>query len=266
MVVYLFIFRRKMIFDLDDPIWLHSFFKTKVFTQIADAVITCTHAQAEWARQYNKNIHIPHIALNFEEYRRFTKDYFASASPVVIGWVGTGPEHLNNLSLLASVFRRLIPHSTIPFKFVLIGALKNAKVYETFHSVRGLDVEFIDALDWKDPEAVPREIKKFDIGVVPHQSEGPWNRAKTSFKVLEYMACGVATIVTKFGEMPYIIEDGRDGFIAASEDEWVEKLTLLLSDKELRSRLGKSGQERVRQEYCYDAIVPRLESIIKGLE
>ncbi len=266
MAAYIWFFRRKMIFDFDDPVWLHSYLKTKIFTQMADVVIACSHAQAEWAKQFNKNVHIIHIALDFAAYKKFTKDYSALSSPVVIGWVGTGPEHLYNLEQLAGVFEELLKKNTAPFKFVLIGALKSQKVYEVFQKISGLAVEFIDALEWNNPESVPREIQKFDIGVLPHKAEGEWNKAKTSFKILEYMACGVATVSSNFGEMPYIVKDGTNGFLASSQEEWVERLQKLLLDKELRATFGHAGQGRVREEYSFDAIVPRLLEIFKTLE
>ncbi len=264
-VAYLLLFRRKMIFDFDDPVWIHSFLKTKILTQMADAVIVCTHVQKEWAEQYNKNVNVLHIALDIKAYEQFTKDYSVSTTLRTVGWVGTGDEHLRNLEILASVFRKLVSKTHTPFKFVLIGALKNQKVYDLFQNITGLSVEFIDTLDWNNPESVPREIQKFDVGVIPHQTDGEWNRAKTSFKVLEYMACGVATMCSNFGEMPYIIEDGVNGYIANSEDEWVGKLEKLLSDNVLCTRLGRAGQQRVREEYCFDALIPKYIEIIKTL-
>ncbi len=265
MVAYLLVFRRKMIFDLDDPIWTHSFFKTKVFTQMADAVIVCNHAQKEWALAFNKNVHIFHISLNLSAYEKFTKDYSGTQSPQILGWVGTAPEHVRNLEILADVFKKLVAKTKIPFKFVLIGALANEAVYALFQNIPGLSVEFIDELDWKNPESVPREIQKFDIGVLPHRSEGEWNQAKTSLKILEYMACGVASVASAFGEMPHIVVDGVNGYTAASTEEWVEKLQKLLSDVELRARLGAAGQKTVREQYSYDALIPRLVTLLQSL-
>jgi glycosyltransferase involved in cell wall biosynthesis len=264
MVVYLFFSRRKMIFDFDDPVYLHSFFKTKIFTQMADVVITCTHMQAEWAKQYNSNMHMFHILVDFSAYQKFTKQY-QKQSPLRIGWVGAGPEHLRNLEILARVFTKLVGKTNIPFTFVLIGALKDKEVYRLFENIPTLDVEFIDSLDWTDPESVPREIQKFDIGVQPHLSEGRWNQAKTSLKILEYMACGVATVSSTFGEMPYIVEDGVNGYLAHSEEEWVEKLEKLLSDRELREKLGKAGQKTVSEGYSFDATIPRLVAVIESV-
>ncbi|MEK7089438.1 MAG: hypothetical protein AAB920_01315, partial [Patescibacteria group bacterium] len=162
MVAYLTLFRRKMIFDFDDPVYTHSFLKTKVFTQMADAVVVCTHGQREWALAYNPNVHIFHIVVDFPAYEKFTKDYEQKKESLTIGWIGTGPEHLRNLEILVPVFKKLLFETPIPFKFVLIGALKSRKIYELFQNVQGLKVEFIDELDWRNPESVPQEIQKFD--------------------------------------------------------------------------------------------------------
>lgn len=266
MVAYLFVSRQKMIFDFDDPIYTHNFLKTKTFSQMADAVIVCTHAQAEWARQFNPNVHIAHIAIDTSPYEECAKDYPLPGGKPIIGWLGTGPEHLQNFPVLVSALGRLAARKDTPFTFVLIGAFENKKVYDLFRGIPDLDVRFIDRLVYTDPLSAPREIQKFTIGVVPHQSEGVWNKGKTSMKVLEYMACAVPTVVSAFGEMPYIVEDGVNGFIASSEDEWVEKLTLLLKDRALRERLGRAGQETVRARYSFDTIVPQIALLIRSLE
>lgn len=265
MVAYLFVFRRKMIFDFDDPIYTHNFLKTKVFSQMADAVIVCTHGQAKWAKQFNKNVHIVHIAINPAPYEKWAKDYAAPIEKPIVGWLGTGPEHLHNFPVLVAALRRIAARKETPFTFVLIGAFGNQKIYDLFQQIPDLDVRFIDKLVYTDPESGPKEIRKFDIGVVPHQTEGEWNKAKTSMKILEYMACAVPGVVSAFGEMPYIIQNGVNGFAVSSEDEWVEKLTLLLGDRALRERLGRAGQRTVREHYSFDAIVPQIVRVVRSL-
>lgn len=265
MVLYLKAFRRKMIFDFDDPVYVHTFFKTMVFTKMADAVIVCSHGQKDWALRYNTNVHILHISVDFPAYEKFIKDYSHEQSPLIIGWVGTGPEHIGHLKILVPVFKKLLMKTAIPFKFLLIGALKDKNVYELFKKVPALSVEFIDSLDWTDPESVPRAIQKFDIGVMPHLSDGEWNQNKTALKNLEYMACGVATVVSAFGEMPYIFHDGVNGYLAKNEEEWVEKLEKLLSNKELRAKMGRAGQKTVQENYSYEAMIPRLIKLINSL-
>ncbi len=265
MVVYLKIFRRKMIFDFDDPIYTHSFLKTKIFTQMADAVIVCTHGQAAWARQYNSDVHIVHIAVDHHAYEKFTKDHGHATPPYVIGWTGHGPEHLRNLSLLVPVFKALLKKSTVPFTFTLIGALYSKDVRALFDAIEGLQVRYIESLDWKDTEAMPREIQTFDIGVLPHVTGGEWNASKTSLKDLEYMACGVPAVCSSFGELPYVITNGDTGFLVSSTDEWVETLCTLLSDRSLRERVGRAGQQHVREHYSFDVIVPQIIAVLRSV-
>lgn len=265
MVAYLTFFRRKMIFDFDDPVYVHTPFKTKTFAKMADVVITCTHGQAEWARRFSNNVHIFHILVDFPVYQKFTKDYTHQSDTPVIGWVGTGPEHIHNLEIIVPVFKRMLVEKKSSFKFVLVGALKNKDVYGLFQSISGLEVEFIDSLDWTNQESVPRVIQTFDIGVLPHQSNGIWNENKTSLKNLEYMACGVATICSNFGEMPHVIADGVNGYLARNENEWVEKLEDLLSNQALCIRIGRAGQENVRERYSFDADMPRLIKLINSM-
>lgn len=261
MVLYIFFFQRKMIFDFDDPIYVHSYLKTKIFCQMANLVITCTHGQAQWARQWNPRVEIIHIAVAAGEYVKSTKDYAVPQEKILIGWTGVGPEHLRNLPLLVPVFEALVAKHQSRLKFILIGAFGDKRVYDLF-AIPGLEVEFIDRAE---PKSMPERIGKFDIGVVPHQSEGEWNKSKTSLKVLEYMACGVPAVATNFGEMPYIITDGTDGFTASTTQEWVEKIERLMNDAGLRERMGRAGQKRVADAYSFEALAPRLKSLIEGV-
>jgi|SRR3989344_2310379 len=263
MVTYLSLFRRKMIFDIDDPVYVHSLFKTKTLTRMADLVIVSSHAQAEWAKRFNDNVHLIHITVNFASYQKSTKQYLTtSAEPAIVGWIGAAYNHIPNLQILASVFRRLTRETKTLFKFVLIGASHNEEVYEMFHNIPDLNVEFVD---WVSPESTPREIQKFDVGVIPNRMDGEWNRGKQSYKLIEYMACGVATVASGFGEVPYVIQDGVNGYLASSEEEWVEKLEKLLRDPSLRARLGHAAQERVQEEYAFEVIIPKMIGLIREL-
>ncbi|MFI5260383.1 MAG: glycosyltransferase family 4 protein [Candidatus Paceibacteria bacterium] len=265
MLAYLKLFRRKMVFDFDDAIYLYDSVKTKTLTRMADAVIVCSQVLAVWARQYNKDVSVFHTSLKYSAYAKFTKDYMTDSTPIVIGWVGTAKDHYKNLQLLATVLDGLLKKTKIPFKFVLIGAGQSKKVYDIFGDIPGLQVEFIDSLDWNNPESVPREIQKFDIGVMPLVDRDEWNLARSSFKPLEYMACGVATVCSAVGEITHVIQDGKNGFLADTEEEWIDKLNQLVSDKSLRMALGKSGQVHVRQNDCYEAIIPPIVSLLETL-
>lgn len=263
-VAYLSVFRRKMIFDFDDAIYLHDSFKTKVLTRMADAVIVCSRALEAWARTYNDNIYVIHTTVKLADYERFTNEYSSEPERVTIGWTGVARNHYENLRFLSGVLARL-GKEEIPCRFVLVGAGHIQKIHELFENIPGLQVEFIDDLAWDDPESIPREIQKFDIGVNPLVDKGEWNLARSSFKPYEYMACGVANITSAVGEITFVIQDGVNGMLADSEDEWVEKMTRLISDKGLRAKLGRAGQETMRTKEAFEVVIPRLVTILEAL-
>jgi len=262
-VFYKLVFRRKMIFDFDDAIYLHSFLKTKVLTKLADAVIVGSHSLADWAKKYNKNVYIIPTSLSFPLYDKYSRFKRTENEKFTIGWMGNGPAHYENLKILVPVFEKLIKEG-LKFKFILVGSLANQKVYDLFRGIKALDVKFIDALDWSDSEAMPKMIQNFDIGLMP-LLDSEWNRGKCAFKAIEYMACGVLSITSPVGENNYLIEDGINGFLARSTEDWVEKIKKVYNDPALFVRLGKKAQETILKEYSFEANIPIIQAIIEKL-
>jgi len=72
------------------------------------------------------------------------------------------------------------------------------------------------------------------------------------------MAVGVPVIASEVGVNREIIEDGVNGFLAASEQEWCDKLSLLLKNPELRREIGLAGRKTVEERYSLDVNAPKL--------
>jgi len=258
-IFYKLLFRRKMLFDMDDTVYVYLPYKTRFFTKMCDGIIVGSHYLYDWAKKYNSKVYIIPTSVTFEKYQAFTRDYSTRSEKLTIGWIGGANYHYDNLKLLVPVFQGLVEKS-IPFKFILIGSSGNQKVYDLFNHIQGLDVEFIDALNWSDPKAAPSNIQKFDIGLMPLVDDET-TRGKCAFKAIEYMACGVATIVSPVGENPYLVQDGINGFLARNTEEWIEKILRISQDTELASRLGKAGQSTIKDHYSFDANVTKLIEI-----
>jgi hypothetical protein len=61
-----------------------------------------------------------------------------------------------------------------------------------------------------------------------------------------------------------IIDDGRNGFIAGSETEWVEKLSALLRSAELRRQLGMAGRATVETKYSAKVQAPIVHELFRA--
>lgn len=72
-------------------------------------------------------------------------------------------------------------------------------------------------------------------------------------KGLQYMALEIATIMSPVGVNSDIIRDGENGFLASTTEEWVEKLSQLIEDEDLRKKIGKAGKKTVEKDFSVDA-------------
>ena len=64
-----------------------------------------------------------------------------------------------------------------------------------------------------------------------------------------------------------IIKDGINGFLAVTKEEWIEKLSKLIEEPELRRRLGMSGRRTTEETYsvrrCAPYFIKALNDVYK---
>jgi glycosyltransferase involved in cell wall biosynthesis len=76
-----------------------------------------------------------------------------------------------------------------------------------------------------------------------------WVLGKSGLKALQYMALGIPTVATAVGANFRVIEDAKSGFLVLSENDWIEKLSLLIENPVLRRQIGEEGRKRVEKYY-----------------
>jgi len=116
--------------------------------------------------------------------------------------------------------------------------------------------------DWD----ITREVACFqelDIGVYP-LPKARWVLGKTGFKTVQYMSVGVPCVVSNIGRNQEIVTDGANGFLADSEDEWVDKLSRLVEDTALRERLGQAGRRTVEAGFSMQSHIQTYREIYQG--
>ena len=106
----------------------------------------------------------------------------------------------------------------------------------------------------KQDNAIPY-IKNFDIGVLTSDSEGFSNA------LLEYMACGVASVATDVGGNRELIQNGKTGvLVPKGEPEALARAIIeLLDDNEYRNWLGSNAKALVTSEYSWDKKIREIE-------
>lgn len=187
-----------------------------------------------------------------------TKRYFPKAqSPktrLTVGWSGTTGTNIyvNRLTPILQVLAK--KHE---FKFVVVS---NDLSQINQNAIRGIPFEFIP---WSRKTEV-EGLSQIDIGTMPLPDDD-WARGKCGFKALLYMALGIPPVCSPVGVNTEIIQDGVNGFLAATNEEWVEKLTRLMEDPELRRRMGVEARKTVEEKYSVETNLPKLMEVIQGV-
>jgi glycosyltransferase involved in cell wall biosynthesis len=63
------------------------------------------------------------------------------------------------------------------------------------------------------------------------------------------MSVEVATVMSPVGINKDIIQQGENGYLADTEDEWFDILCTLIENPALRDKLGKAGRQTVLEKY-----------------
>lgn len=249
-----------IIYDFDDAIFTSDSFqglskdkrdklpiKLRNIIKAAKWVITTNEYCKDFALKYNRNVSIISGPIDTSKYKPMSKN---NGHKIVIGWIGS-PATTNYLYSLANVLNRLSQRYE-HLVMMTIGA-KNL-------NLNGLKIE---KLDWNLENEVS-SLNKFDIGIMP-LADDAWTRGKGGFKLLQHMAVGVPSVASPVGINNEIISEGINGYLAHTEEEWYEKLSLLIEDKKLREKMGKAARETCLTKYSVDSGFPKLMQIFERM-
>lgn len=168
---------------------------------------------------------------------------------VVIGWIGS-PATAHFLRMLTPALKHVAECG--PIRCIAVGARAD-QVSETP----------FEAVAWNEVNEVSL-IQSFDIGVMPLE-DGPFERGKCGYKLIQYMACGLPVVASPVGVNRRIVTPGENGEWAGTTDEWTSALVRLAGDTEMRRRMGVAGRKRVEGWYSLEVQGPRLVKFLTAV-
>ena len=201
----------------------------------AETVVVGNTHLADYAGQFTPHVVVIPTVVDLAAYPN--RQDAPPSSTIRIAWIGT--------PMTASFLHPLIPdltrlqkrHPSIGFRFIGAGEL----------STNGLRAE---SQEWSVTTEA-QLLAECDIGIMP-LPDTEFTRGKCGLKLIQYMACGLPVVASPVGANREIVEENRNGFLAASAREWFEKLEVLVEDADLRKRLGESGRARVAAQYTLE--------------
>jgi glycosyltransferase involved in cell wall biosynthesis len=257
----LFLFNKKVIYDIDDMIFItkHDHVKSSFFQRLkgrkkpivmmkqSSYVIVCTPKLEEMAKEMNRYHHAIDISSTFNTDRFVPVTSWSHHDTTTIGWTGTHST-LAFLETLQPVMARIAKMRKIR---LLVIANKE-------YSMKDVPTEFIP---WQESTEVS-DLHQFEIGLYPIPAN-EWSLGKSSLKALTYMAIAIPFVATAYGTNFRIMQNGVQGYLAATEDEWVDYIVKLIDDVELRKRMGCEGRKTVEELFSLKANFPKYLHVFK---
>ena len=202
----------------------------------------------DYAARFCANSIVVPTVVDTEQYRPASA---RPAGPVTIGWIGspsTWPNVLPLLPLLEELAR------TEGIRVRVVGAGRAAQA----DRFPGLDV-----VEWSEPSEIA-EVQAMDIGIMPLRDR-PFERGKSGYKLIQYMACGLPTVASPVGVNREIVEDGANGLLASGIEEWRAALARLIANPDLRRKFGKAGRAKAEAQYSLASQAPRLVDVLRSV-
>jgi glycosyltransferase involved in cell wall biosynthesis len=250
-----------IVFDFDDAIYLHSLGessglmrflkrpeKTGRIIELSTAVIAGNETLKGYASQFNDKITVIPTPVDTDHFRPKPKQ--TELDKVVVGWIGsnTTAPYLKMVEPALQEVTRRYPQVEVR---VVGGSYQPRGVEQASLRRWGLESEL-------------RELHGFDIGIMP-MPDSEWTRGKCGFKSLFYMSVGLPSVCSPVGLTTDFIQDGQNGLLASTTEEWVEKLCRLIENPALRRQIGQAGRQTVEQKYSVHAQAPRLLQVIESV-
>jgi glycosyltransferase involved in cell wall biosynthesis len=165
-----------------------------------------------------------------------------------IGWIGT-PMNEAYLALVAEPLRRL--HAACGARVRLIGGSGH-------FSLPGVA---IDQVPWsEDTEA--EELARCHVGIMPLR-DGPWERGKCGYKLIQYMAAARPAVASPLGASTSILLPEETGLFANDTEGWTAALTALATDRERARKLGLAARQRAESKYSLQLSAQTLIKILQ---
>lgn len=252
---------KKIIFDFDDAIWLSNVSdanrkyvwmknpsKTVEIISMSDVVIAGNNYLAQYAKKYNNNVYIipTTIDTNYHKRKNISKD-----GSICIGWTGSHTT-IQHFKHSIPVLKKLKKKYGVKIYFKVIG---DEKYFNKELNIRGEK--------WNLPDEI-EQLSKIDIGIMP-LPDNPWTKGKCGFKGLQYMAMEIPSVMSPVGVNCEIISDGVNGFLAGKEEEWIEKISILIDDFELRKKIGAEARKTVLEKYSVESNKEKYLNILNTL-
>lgn len=246
--------KKPRVLDIDDAIFLYrkngEFIKN--IAQSCDSIVCGNSYLADWFAKYNSNIHIIHTGIDTEKYTPIEKK--ESQESIYLGWIGTSSNFRYLYNIENSLSQILNNQKKIKLKIISDSEPKFKKI----------NPDSIIFKKWSEKIEM-NEIQSFDIGIMPLENS-EWARGKCSFKMIQYMSCGIPVIASPVGMNRDVLNMGGFGVPAITKEDWIDGIKLLAKSTATRKEYGEVARNIAKSNFSTTLISKQLSTVITSVK
>lgn len=217
----------------------------------SDAIVVSTWPLRKLAIGFGKPVFvIPNsVPKNYEAFDRSFEKFLIPNEIIEIGYFsGTNTHQFDIKECMHALFKIMETREKVHLR--LVGHIDYLVDYlEQFRD----RITIIPLIEYK---AMLSELSHCDIVIAPLETRNIFCDCKSELKLFEAALFSIPVVCSPTATYASTIIDGVNGFLAGDDNEWYEKLLLLIDNADLRHRMGKAAKE---------SILPRFEtsSVVK---
>ena len=244
------------VLDVDDAIFLHRGGRgaAKIARQ-TDLIVAGNAFLADWFSQHQSEVIVIPTGIDTARFKPVHEPRPApQEARVVIGWTGSAG-NLRYLYAIEEALNRVL--RSRPQAMLAIMSDRRP----TFRTLPKDQWRFEP---WNEQTEVAA-VQGYDIGIMP-LADGPWERGKCAFKLLQYLACARPVVASPVGVNADLLQGAAIGHAAGSPEDWTNALIDLIDAPERRSAFGLAGRVLVQAHYDTEVVAGRLATALRGLK
>jgi glycosyltransferase involved in cell wall biosynthesis len=249
-----------LVYDFDDAVWLDMFFGEEEFSKkisISDCITSDNIYLANYANKYNKNSYVVNGPCQVEKFSLLENSFESLVkkdNEIVLGWIGS-PYTLFYLYKIYDALEAIgDKYPNVILK--LIGTGDNLLLVPPFEKIK------IKIVPSYNQFQMIEQVYSFDIGLYP-LFLNELSLGRGALKATIYMSGKIPFVASSIGEVKELIKDGTNGFLANNNEEWINKLSLLIESSKLRNNMGARGFDLVNQNYTIESCSNQFINIVE---
>jgi len=242
----LYRFNNKLIFDIDDAIFVPNPTKVQAVLRHSYCCICGNSYIKDYCNQYNRRSIVIPTGIDVNKFKPRSKSI--EKSTITIGWTGTS----GNYQYFSDNLKRdlsAILSSRPEVEFLIISDRKPDASF-------AFPYKFIQ---WS-PGSEVSDLQKIDIGIMPLQ-DTEWARGKCGFKIIQYGSIGIPSVASPVGVNQEILLDHKTGYLVV-DDEWRKPLERLINNASLRRKMGSDARMHIESNFSVANLYRDYKSVI----